>query len=287
MKPLLKKIYSIIPFKKQAFNLLKPLNLPSSIYKYLRFQGVFEVEVQEKVFKIMHHGYPVENELFWKGLKKWESVSLQFWMTMSKRSKVIIDVGANTGIYSLIAASLNPSAQVYAFEPLNFVYKKLLYNLSLNPSLNIKAFDIAISDSNGQTSFNVPGDTHSYTASLNSSHDMNNAMRVQVETKTLDRFLKEQSCGVDLVKIDVERHEPEVIEGFINSIKKYLPTILIEILDNEIGIRLREQLKDTPYLYFNLNETTGVVKKMSQLGKSDDFNVLICTPEVANQLALK
>jgi FkbM family methyltransferase len=287
MKTLLKKIYSAVPFKQQFFGVLKPLSLPSSVYKYLRFQGVFKVQVGDKSFKIMHHGYPVENELFWEGLKKWESVSLKIWMDMSKRSKVIIDVGANTGIYSLIASTLNPSAQVYSFEPLNFVYQKLLYNLSLNPSLNIKAFDIALSNNNGQTFFNVPGDIHSYTASLNKSHDVNNAKQVPVETKTLDTFLTEQSSEVHLIKIDVERHEPEVIEGFMSSIKKFLPTILIEVLDDDIASRLNKQFESTPYFFFNLNEITGEIKKMPRLNRSNDFNILICTPKVAAELGLE
>jgi hypothetical protein len=73
----------------------------------------------------------------------------------------------------------------------------------------------------------------------------------------------------------------------MSSIKQYLPTILIEVLDEIIASRLNEQFKDTPYSYFNLNEATGEIKKMHELGKSNDYNVLICTPKVAGELGLE
>jgi FkbM family methyltransferase len=284
MKQLLKTIYKALPFKKQVFTFIRPFHPPERIYQHLYFTGAFKVKVDNSYFKIRHSGYQVENDLFWTGLDNWERVSLDLWKRLSKSSNTIIDIGANTGVYSLISGAVNPSASIYAFEPL--VYKKLEDNVNLN-TFNIKPCNIAISNSNGQAKFFTDSTDFSYTASLNKDHQaQSNKLSIAVETKTLDRFCDEKSLFPDLVKIDVERHEPEVIEGFMNTIKKHYPTMLIEVLDSSIGDRLKELLKDTSYQYYSISETKGTCRRMAVMGKSEEFNVLVCTESIAVSLGL-
>ena len=69
-----------------------------------------------------HYGFQLENEIFWSGLTNgWEKISTRLWIELSKNSKVIFDIGANTGIYSLVSKSINPTSQVFAFEPVKRV----------------------------------------------------------------------------------------------------------------------------------------------------------------------
>ena len=152
MKRIIKFIYSCVPFKDFFFKGLKKVwQPPESVYKHLHFHGVFRVNVNEKKgFKIMHYGFEIENEIFWNGLgKSWESVSLNLWKELCLNSTVIFDIGANTGVYSLVAKSLNPSAKVFAFEPVERVFKKLLYNIQIN-KYNIICFQKAVSNSIGK-----------------------------------------------------------------------------------------------------------------------------------------
>ncbi len=127
MKMHLKKVYSILPFKKEFFTLLKLVYKPKEdIYKHLHFKGIINVQVDnEHSFKIKHYGFEIENVIFWEGLQDgWEKVSIGLWIELCRRSTIIVDVGANTGVYSLIAKSLNSNAQVYAFEPVKRVDRK-------------------------------------------------------------------------------------------------------------------------------------------------------------------
>ncbi len=285
MKKIIKQIYDGLPLKKEVFSIIRPLNIPQKIYQHLSFKGPFKVNIG-RGFTINHYGFALENELFWGGLKQWESVSLKLWMQLSKSAHTILDVGANTGIYSLIAGAVNPSADIYAFEPLNGVYKRLQENLKLN-KLSIKAYDLAASNNNGKASFYIDDPNFSYGSSLNKNHQScSNKIQQEVETITLDRFNEEHNIVPDLIKIDVERHEPEVIEGLQNTLSKSWPTMLIEVLDENIGERLKEILKDTPYQYYSIDEKNNTVKRMKEMGKSDDFNVLVCTQEVAKRLEL-
>ena len=70
MKKQLKVLYKALPFKQQAFQLLKKFYKPSpNIYQHLHFEGIFRVNVDERSsFLIKHHGFQVENEIFWNGL---------------------------------------------------------------------------------------------------------------------------------------------------------------------------------------------------------------------------
>ena len=166
--------------------------------------------------------------------------------------------------------------------PLNQVSAKLKKNVQANP-FPIKIIDTAISDSAGVATF-YDTETHNYTASLNSSHGAN-TVEYQVKTQTLDSFIEENQLKVDLLKIDVERHEPQVMEGFQKYLRLQQPSILMEILDEEVGRAVQQLIAGVPYLYFSLHES-GTIRRVDQLTKSDDYNYLICREEVAKNIGL-
>ena len=83
MKKILKRIYKLIPFKRQVFTIVKRFYIPKkNIYQHLPFKGFFKVKVEEdKSFKLFHSGVIQENEIFWSGLEGgWEKKSIQLWL---------------------------------------------------------------------------------------------------------------------------------------------------------------------------------------------------------------
>jgi hypothetical protein len=103
----MKSIYRAIPFKKQIFTVIRKIaRPPRSLYKHLYFKGKFRVRLDQKKnssFLIMHHGFEIENEIFWNGAGGWEKFSQELWMRLCENAKVILDIGANTGVYSFVA----------------------------------------------------------------------------------------------------------------------------------------------------------------------------------------
>ena len=87
------------------------------------------------------------------------------------------------------------------------------------------------------------------------------------------------------MKIDVESFEAEVLSGMGGALKTMRPTILIEILNDEIAEKIEALVADTEYLYFNLHEN-GSVEKVEHLRKSAFHNFLFCDEEVAKELGL-
>lgn len=273
MKKVFKSIYSLIPFKKQIFTVIKFFWTPSeSVFKHLHFKDVITVPVTDsKSFKVNHFGFCIENEIFWRGLTSgWEKESLKLWIKLCEDSETIIDIGANTGIYSLVAKAVNPSSKVYSFEPHPFFLAMFEKNVTLN-NYDIHTYGKAISNSDGI----VEIDDYS-----------GNSPVLKTEALTLDTFIKQNSIRkIDLIKIDVELHEPQVLDGFSTYLREFKPTILIEILRDEIAQKINEHVKDLGYLYYNIDEK-GSIRQTDRVETSDYFNYLLCNAEVAAKIGL-
>lgn len=289
LKILLKSILHSLPYRVFVFKVIRKFKLPESLYKHLYFIGIFEVSVDSKhAFIVKHHGFQVENDIFWSGLfGKWEKDSLFLWYKLSKHADVVFDIGANTGIYSLLAKATNENCRVYSFDPVVRVYEKLIENIWLN-NYDVNAFQIALSNNTGTAIIYDTDSPHTYSVTVNKNLHLNNSAvkECTIETMRLDDFIELNDIKkIDLMKLDVETHEPEVLEGMGIYLKLFKPTLLIEILNDEIAYKIESYIKGANYIYFNLNEQ-GSIKKVDNLSQSDFHNFLICSPEIARKLNL-
>lgn len=273
MKKALKVIYQHLPFKRLVFTLLKKLwSPPENIYRHLHFVGAFTAQLGDgRSFQIYHPGYQIENEIFWNGLLQgWEKESLNIWKRLSARSQTILDIGANTGIYALVAKAVNNASQVFAFEPHPLFFNLLQKNDALN-DFHITCVPKAVSDKDGTVVL------EDYTGSV---------ATLTFQCCTLDSFIKANGIqSIDLIKIDVETHEPQVLAGFVEHLTIFKPSILIEILNEDIGNRIWEMVHPLGYLYFNIDER-GTVRQTTKIEKSDYYNYLICTELKAKEIGL-
>jgi FkbM family methyltransferase len=292
MKKIAKYIYNLLPLKREFYTLLKKWAKPSQkVYQHLHFQGTFKVNITPKEsFKIYHHGSIEENEIFWNGLEGgWEKKSISLWIELARCSNNILDIGANTGLYALIARTVNPNAIIHSFEPIPGVFKLLQKNTELN-NYEIFNHELALSNFNGTASIFLPKNTdfaYSVTVNQNRLHKNNKAKELIIKTKTLESFIEENSITtIDLMKIDVETHEPEVLEGMGKYIKAYKPTIIIEVLESEIAERLKPYLNNLGYYIFNIDDNKNTIRQINTIEKSDYWNLLLCNEEIAKKLNL-
>ncbi|MDB5001954.1 MAG: methyltransferase [Mucilaginibacter sp.] len=294
MKKFIKFIYKIIPFKKGIFTAIKYFWIPSkSLSQHLHFNSIIKIKAHsENSFYMQHYGYMIENELFWHGIDNaWEKISFKLWKALSENSEIILDIGANTGVYSLISGSMNPLAQIYSFEPIKSVFEKLNYNIGLNSfKSEVKSYEVALSDFTGEaTIYMEKNATHALSVTVNKSllPDAVEYRTEKIKTIRLDEFIEKESLKkIDLIKIDVETHEPEVLSGMGIYLKKFRPTILIEILTDEIGEQVQALVQNLNYLYFNIDEKSGEIIRTKNISKSNYFNYLICDEEKARFLKL-
>jgi FkbM family methyltransferase len=301
-KKILRKIYRQFPLKRPIILALRWLGVGSLIStklkSYLVFEGTFNVRVEGQSFQMLNgYGREIEAAIFWGGLEKFEGATILWWKLLAKKSKVNVDVGANTGIYSLLAMTVNPNANILAFEPIERVYDKLASNIALNqnPAKSlIRAYCIALSEYSGKgLMYDLPVE-HMYTASLNKDIHAERGNQMQACTESvlvsrLDDFLSEHNFGgLDLIKIDVESHEPEVLRGAGEWLARYHPSLIVEIWDNEVGFAVEEVLRACDYLYFAINDASTELRPhiTNDFPEAGYINYLIVTKRIALEIGL-
>lgn len=279
MKQILKKLYTAIPFKKQIFSCLKKVWIPShNVYQHLYFTGEITLAVDKNSkFKVMHYGHTVENDLFWNGIYgNWEKNALTVWIELCKNSTVIFDIGANTGIYSLLAKTVNPSTEVHAFEPFKAIYEKLAHNAAIN-QYNIKSNCKAVSNYSGDAVIYTEDPNFAYSVTVNQNLWVKDkqAIKLDIETITLQDYIEQNNISsIDLMKIDVETHEPQVMEGFGWYYNEFKPILLIEVLTEEVVTKLNDIFAVSNVIIYHINEENGP-QEVPRLFKSKHYNFLI------------
>jgi FkbM family methyltransferase len=133
---------------------------------------------------------------------------------------VIVDVGANIGLYTLIAARLTGySGKVISFEPSPRIFALLRDNVQVNGFLESGIIDlrqVALSDSSGVAPFTVyPKDSGHSTL----FRGPEGCQQIEVQTDTLDRALS-AIPKVDVIKIDAEGAEPFILRGMRETLKR-------------------------------------------------------------------
>jgi FkbM family methyltransferase len=166
----------------------------------------------------------------------YEHDSLMVWAKMQKAGTVAIDVGAYTGLFSIIAAKLG--AKVVAVEPM----PANRWRISVNAQRNKVRLDIigaAASDYEGTATLNYnPNVPLTTGASLETQIYMHSA-GILVKCITIDSLGLE---NVGAIKIDVERHEPCVLRGAMNTIERFRPPMLIETLNADMRDQILSML---------------------------------------------
>ncbi len=145
-----------------------------------------------------------------------ERCELEFFVRALLPGQVVLDIGANVGIYSLAAALHVPAAHVFAFEPCRETYNRLLLNLGLNCVKNVSPSCLALSDFEGEArlSVNVTGRDGLNTLGTPTHPECVVVGSETVRVGTLDNWLRARAIGrVHLLKIDVEGAELHVFRG--------------------------------------------------------------------------
>ncbi len=153
---------------------------------------------------------------------------------LARDCRVLFDVGANTGWYTLhLAHQLRASGgKVYAFEPIPQTYAELTRNIALNHCApTVVAQNVALSDVEQTIQLYVPALSGSAAASQRQLMPNETNQTFECQALTLDTFARQQSIArLDLIKCDVEGAELFVLRGGLGSIATHKPMIMLEML---------------------------------------------------------
>ena len=282
MKKIISKlIHSTIPMPVLAFLFPKKY---SNNYYYNRFITIDD-EIAGKPFQVyLRRDSFMEAVILQHGLYgKWEKESLKIWAHLAKRSKVIFDIGANTGIFSLLAQNNNNEAQIIAIEPVNVNFDVLSQNIKQN-LFPISAEKVALSDKEGMAKMFMLKDQLNYMTSVNDDRyalhpeikGNTEVVEIEVPIRPFSAiFDKYKLSNIDLIKIDVEGHEITVLNGMMSYLKMYKPAILIEVIGDDNALQLNTMFGEIGYSYISINEEDKS-KVVNKLWDNNHHNFLVC-----------
>lgn len=148
-----------------------------------------------------------------------EEYELSLFESELGNESIVLDVGANIGLYSLTAA--RHAKKVYCFEPDPISFQNLVRNIEANKCKNVQVVNKAVSNKTGCAELS---NTQEYPLSrgqlhLLSENDPAKQSYISIETIALDEFFSDKSDKVDIVKLDVEGFENEALRGMERIIK--------------------------------------------------------------------
>ena len=160
---------------------------------------------------------------------------IRVFRTFLTQQSVVLDIGANFGLYTALAASIvRNCGRLYAFEGNPRVFESLQRTIIANQlfsNLNVTAVNLLVSDSSGRGVLHYLPDQLGGGTMLNIGAASADRTAVEADMTTVDDFLP-SDLPVDLVKIDVEGHEPAVIRGMERTIARSPQIrIIIEFAD--------------------------------------------------------
>lgn len=180
----------------------------------LRLLGSIAPRSGERTARVF--GYDVRLDLgeaiqWWIYLGAFEPVETAAVRSWLRPGMTFLDVGANFGYFTLLASSLvGEAGRVLAVEPSPYASRRLAETVRRNPLPQAEVFPLGLSSEPGTLNLYLsPSGFHSPTMSASSGGDP-----VAVPVRRLDDCLDEWGVEtVDLMKMDVEGHEPHVLAG--------------------------------------------------------------------------
>lgn len=149
---------------------------------------------------------------FWGGYE--EEISAH-WLRLARESRIVFDVGANVGLYSLLAGWANPQSKVYAFEPTVELTAILQRNIELNGMQNISVEPVAVGGSERMGFLRLCAGSDGSNEGMNYlSTDKKGESDLPVAVVSLDSYCRSRNIEqIDLIKMDIEGGEYEALLG--------------------------------------------------------------------------
>ena len=160
----------------------------------------------------------------------WEDNQIDYLLNYSKENNtdMFIDIGSNSGLYTLMFAKNNSNIKILSYEPIKLTYEKQLRNISLNNlDQNIDVFNYGLSNKNGNSYFATKT---SYNYKQSSTYKVSSKGDQICKLNIFDEILNITKKNL-IIKIDVEGHEKQVLEGMERTLSQNSVLLQVEIFD--------------------------------------------------------
>lgn len=191
----------LIISRLRRYDLLFRYNPNSYIGRYLYYRGLFEEQILRRLEAFLRAG------------------------------TTFVDVGANIGLHSVVAAKLvGPTGRVVAIEPATLARQRLLENISLNGFRNVTVHACAAGAQDGTARLYSPDASNDGEATLAAVGNASESVTV----RALDSLLGDVA-GDCVMKLDIEGGEVEALRGAAAFMERVRPrAIFMECIDHHL-----------------------------------------------------
>ena len=191
------------------------------------FYGFLPFCIDELEFVMFHANDDVVAwELLWTGT--YEGEITKTWVEWCRGANLIYDIGAYTGLMSVLGALANPNATIHLVEPMDRTIERAKINIVVNGiSRRVKLHNRAASNKNGTETILMTRN-EDFLGTGNSVYNKGLPVIAEklIQCVRIDEHLPDL-CP-DVVKIDVEGHERACLEGMIETLTRARPKLLLE-----------------------------------------------------------
>ena len=247
--------------------------LPNIVMERFPISGDVQVDLPEGhtlVFRTDGRD-AIASRMYWRGIMAHEPETIELFTRLVPSVDVVLDVGASTGLFALVASVMNPKVTVHAFEPIPETYDFLVENISVNGLRSIQPVKACITNYNGHI-FVYPNRTPILPFQASTRKDYQSRMtprEVPSLALTLDSYVADQHIeNVGLLKIDAEASDHTVLEGAKRILDRDRPYIICEVLYTDTDHLIQGFFKGTDYRYFRISNE-GLKPMTEVLGDSD------------------
>ena len=224
LNPLMKLI------RQKALASCTPTSTKSGYARFLRHwsevvQGVYDIDYDSIKLRVYPADNACDNSILRSGIHR-EEDELAILRTFTKPNQIFVDIGANIGIYSLIADKfLGEDSKIFAFEPFPDTFKKLQFNINANNTDRILAFNFGIADKDKtEQLFLISGRNagqHSTNKQVALRSHSKNEKPVEINVRPLAKILQEQQINkVNILKMDIEGSEDKALLPYMNATER-------------------------------------------------------------------
>jgi FkbM family methyltransferase len=225
------RLLHVIPGKGMVMGMLAKIPRVRKTYhwSFRFFPHEILFEVQGSKMYVRPRDGAIDRELLMT--KIYEKAETSVFHKFIRRGMTVLDLGANIGYFTLIAAKLvGPEGKVFAFEPEPANFSLLQRNVNINGYENVTLVQKAVSDKNGVEELYLCSDSWGHSlCSFKRDEDL-----ISVPVTSLDQFFSDD-IAIDFIKMDIEGAEGKAVQGMERILGKGdVKVMIIEVHREEL-----------------------------------------------------
>jgi FkbM family methyltransferase len=226
----------------------------------------------------------------------YEKEYCDYWMKLAPHAVIIFDIGANVGLYSLLAAAVNPASRIHAFEPTPEIGEAFRENIRRNRLKNIFVSSLGVGNGSGQAFLQrFMGGEDIYDGMNFISAQKTESANLPISVIAIADYCRQNGLArIDLMKMDIEGGEYDALLGAKNLLESQaIGCIFLELVESHARrfdhstVEIKRLLANAGYQISTLHSGKLVSVPIEKVHNGQGDNVIAFAPDFKKTISLK